>query len=275
MKTELLRLMMTGILTGTLVSSGSAQLSSEKGKILAGKIYLAETKGESQVRNGDKIYPARQATSFDAPGTVIETKAESHNAFVYSNGTGLYMDQNTRLEINRFTQEPFVAASNRLNPDLEPSKSQSNILVTKGAVGICTNQLVLGTTMSYETSLAVINIRAGRISIETKPDETIVDLLEGDIVVRVAGNTQSAQTLRPGERAVIRRGADGDRLTITINPIPAELMQPLDNRTAIACNSKKTVSFDVNDGAEPQIVPKPTVPANLPANITVSPDRLP
>ena len=277
------------------------QLGKKKGP--TSKIYLAETKGETQIMNNEKIYTARQATAFDAPGTVIETKADSHDAFVYSNGTGLYVDQNTRVEINAFVQEPFLPGqNNRADTLVEPSVSQSNVLVARGAVGICTSRLVSGSTMNYSTPEATVNIRNGRVSIESTAGTTIIDLLEGDITVRNGGKDLGGQVLRPGERATIRSRSVGQAPTITISPTPPELLQSLDDRVSVACNARKTVTFNTIErkaeqgldvvavktaaagstptddsaaGADQEIVAKPTVPEKLPANITVSADRLP
>lgn len=278
------------------------------------KLYVAESKGESQIQTNDKIYATRQATAFDAPGTTIETKADSSNAIVYSNGTGMFIDQNTRVEINRFVQEPFKPQRNAsTDSPIEPSVSQSDVYVARGAVGICTSQLVSGSTMNYATPQGSVNIRGGKVSIATDADQTIIDLLEGDITVRSGGRDLGGQMLRPGERAVIRPGSIGQPPSMVISPIPPEAMQSLDERVASACNAKKTVTFEVieqkaeqgldqtpeeiaategnaatpADGAPPagaetsdadteqEIVAKPTVPATLPANVVISADRLP
>ena len=277
------------------VSFAQRQLGKKKGP--TSKIYIAEATGDSQIQTGDKIYAARQATAFDAPGTVIETKAGAHNAFVYSNGTGMFVDESTRVEIDRFVQEPFKP--NRESPadaPFEPSISQSNVHVVHGAVGICTSQLVSGSSMSYSTPEAVVNIRGGKVSIETNANVTIIDLLEGDVTVHGGSKDLGGQMLRPGERAVVRAGASGQPPLVTIGRIPPEALQTSDERVSIACNAKKTVTFEVIEkkaeqgldapssivpsddaagaGSTQEIVVKPTVPANPPINIVVSPDRL-
>jgi hypothetical protein len=273
-------------------SFAQRQLGKKKGP--TSKLYLAETKGDTQIQNGDKIYTARQATAFDAPGTIIETKENSHNAFVYSNGTGMFIDQNTRVEIGRFVQEPFTPQRDiRTESLVEPSISHSDVFVSRGAVGICTNQLISGSSMSYATVHAVVNIRGGKVSIETNAYETIIDLLEGDITVRWGDKDTGGQILRPGERAVIRPGPAGQPPTITISQIPPERLQAVDERVVVACNAKKTVTFEViekraQEGLDaplaattagsdiPQeIVAKPTVPQQVPVNVVISPDRLP
>ncbi len=284
MKTKLPLLLVIGTASLLLLSPealAQGQIGPKKGP--TSKIYIAETKGDTQIMNDNKIYAARQATAFDAPGTVIETKDDSHNALVYSNGTGLYIDQNSRVEIARFMQEPFRPdRKNSTDALVEPSVSQSNVYVPRGSVGICTNQLVSGSTMTYTTPLALVNIRNGKLFIQTKAGETIVDLLEGDVTVHGGDQDPTGQVLRPGERAIIQAGLTGEAPSLTIGEIPKNELESIDERVTIACNAKKTVTFEANDSkgqdgssADQEIVPKPTVPNQLPANITVSVDRLP
>jgi len=296
-KHPFLLLMLSALGLAVAVPSALAQRQLGKKKGPVSKLYVAETKGVTEVQNGDKIYTVRQATAFDAPGTVIETKADSHDTLVYSNGTGMYVDESTRLEINRFNQEPFRANhNNQLDSPYEPSVSQSDVFLSHGAVGICTSQLLSGSAMLYTTPLASINIRGGRLVIESTPTETTVDLLEGDLTVRRGEKDIGGQILRPGERATIRPPAGpGQDPVITIEPIPRSALARDDDRTAMACNARKSVTFEAIEkladagleqggasegeaagAGDPQvIVAKPTVPQNPPTNIVVSPDRLP
>lgn len=310
MKTSLPHLLLVCV-TATVIAAPAtfAQRQPGKTKGPVSKIYLAETKGETQIQNGDKIYTARQATAFDAPGTVIETKAEAHNALVYSNGTGLFVDQSSRVEINRFIQEPFRADhANQLNTRYEPSVSQSNVFLSFGAVGICTSQLISGSSMLYSTPQAAINIRGGRVVIESTSEETTVDLLEGDLTVRSGEKDVGGQVLRAGERAVIRRGTPAADPVITVQPIPREAMSADERRVEMACNARKSVTFEIIErkaqegldapgdetavadgtaagttgdeaaGAQAdtrEIVAQPTVPSSPSNNIVISPDRLP
>jgi hypothetical protein len=310
MKTKLLFAFSVGVAACFIFTPEAAaqrQLGKKKGP--TSKLYLAEVKGDAQITTGERVYEAKQATAFDAPGTVIETGEESHNAFVYSNGTGMYLDQNTRVEINRFVQEPFQP--NRATTEFEPSISQSDIFVAQGFVGICTSGMVSGSSMVYSTPHAAISIRGRKVAIETNPTETVVYLLEGDISVRGSDRRDSmgGQVLRGGERAVIRPGAPGQPPSITVGPIDHNTMPSLDERVTVACNAKKTVTFEMiekkseagvegsdtpeetpgagNTGGtsgqggggggeeDGEIVARPTVPTQVPANITVSPATIP
>ena len=307
MKLNFIRIIFLSFLSVLIVvpnALAQRQLGKKKGP--TSKIYLAEAVGDSQIQTGEKIYTAKQATAFDAPGTVIETKSGAHNAFVYSNGTGMFVDENTRVEIGRFVQEPFKPDRNSTaDAPYEPSISQTDVHVAHGAVGVCTSQLVSGSSMLYSTPQASVNIRSGKVSIETNANETIIDLLEGDITVRGGSKDVGGQILRPGERAVVRAAPAGLPPTITISRIPQEALEASDTRVSVACNAKKTVTFEVierkaeegldappgnapADGGTPsappadsgagddqEIVVKPTVPANPPTHIVISPDRLP
>lgn len=317
MKTSVSRVLLTLLVVASLsapVAHAQRALGTKKGP--TSKLYLAEAVGESSIQNGGRIYTARQATAFDAPGTVIETKAGAHNAVVYSNGTSMFVDENTRVEIDRFTQEPFSPERNRnLGSIIEPSISQSSIHVAQGAVGVCTSQMVSGSSMTYSTPHGFVNIRGGRVSIETAGDVTHIDLVEGDITVRGGGRDVGGQILRPGERATIIPSPAGGQSAISVGPIPAAAMQLASERTDTACQAKKTVTFEVIErkaaedpeaggdqpagsedeaanetassgeaaaedeaagaGSDQEIVARPTVPANPPTNIVASPNALP
>jgi hypothetical protein len=281
----------------TLVVHFSAFAQSQPGtkKGPTSKIYIVDSAGESQIEHGNKIYPTEQATAYDAPGTVIETKGKSHNSFVYSNGTGMYVDQDTRVEIESFAQEPFQADyATNLGALVEPSVSRSHVRISRGSVGLCTSKLISGSSMQYSTPFADVNVRGGRISIDANADESHIDLLEGDVTVRSGGKDIGGQILHPGERATIRPAANaGDPPTITIGPIPDDQLAAANERAAQACGARTSVTFEllagggaageatgeaagadaeVNQqkiGAKPVLPPDPTIP------VVVSPDRLP
>ena len=290
------------------VPSSFAQRQLGKKKGPTSKLYLAETVGNGEITNEGRTYTPKQATAFDAPGTVIETMADSHQAFVYSNGTGMFVDANTRIEIDRFVQEPF--RPDRNNTEVEPSMSQSDIFVARGQVGICTGQLVSGSTMTYSTPHAAVNIRGGKLSIKTDGNSTTVYLLEGDATVRSGAKDVGGALLHGGEQAVITPGVGGQPPTVTVGPIDRSTAANLDDKVNVACNAKKTVSFETiekkaettglegseqppppgeatpgdstpaapgtggGDDTTQEIVARPTTPAAPPTNIVVSQDRI-
>lgn len=282
----------TVILVAFLVGCGSqvfaeGQLGATKGP--TSKLYLSESKGTGHIYADGKIFEPKQATAFDAPGTVIETEVDSHQAYVYSNGTAMYVDANTRVEVNRFVQDRFLPNSN--TTEAEPSASQSDIFLWHGLVGVCTSQLTSGTTMNYSTAHGTVTIRGRKIAIQTTPTETTVYLIDGDVTVRTGKQDTGGQVLKSGERAIIRPSAAGAPSTVTIDQIDKKLLAELDEKVTVACNARRTVSFETIEktaefgpagqngaaGTDPtgEIVAQPVVPQTPPANVTVSPDRIP
>jgi len=270
-----------------VVPSSFAQQEPAEKKGPVAKIYIADAKGEGVIETGGKIYPIRQSMAFDAMGTAIEILAKSYCTIVYSNGTGLFVDENTRVEIERFVQQPFQPRNDtKLDTSHEPSMSHSNVTLLHGAIGIATNQLHSGSSMIYATPLASITIRGSKLVIEVLTDETHVDLLEGDVIIHPIGKVTGGQVLHPGERAVIRAAsAPGLDPVITIIRIPDDARKKDELRVARAFSGRQTVTFEAlavasgeNDdeaaGAE-EIVARPTVPSDPPTNIVISPDRLP
>lgn len=312
MKTFYTRLLILGVATLVVMTPDALaqrQLGKKKGP--TSKLYVAEASGTTQIKNGDKLYTASQASAFDAPGTVIETSGDSQATFVYSNGVGMTIGENSRVEINRFDQAPFTANSASNGVD-EPSSSQSEVYVSRGSVGLSTSKLATGSTMSVATPLASVNVRGGNISIETTDDVTTISMLDGSATVFTGGKDGMGTVLNAGEKIVIRRPPIGKLPIIQLSPIAQQDLVRLTDFIGTANNARKTVSFAVieqkatqgldvpagvvssgasspggeetaelsagaaeeDSGPTQEIVAKPTVPATLPTNIVVSPDRL-
>ncbi|MCX6955442.1 MAG: hypothetical protein NTV51_25105 [Verrucomicrobia bacterium] len=281
------------------------------------KVYIADVSGEAQIDIGDMVQDVAKKAVYNAQGTIIETKkAEKEedknkifSTVVYSNGTGAYFDQDTKVELKKFIQEPFTP--NRADMDVEPSISQTQAFISRGAVGLCTSKQVAGSNLTYQTPHGSVNIRGRRIVIETNDEETKISMIEGDSTVRAGAMDMGGHTLRAGDQAIIRPGAPGGPNLITIRPIPGNDMPLLDDKVAMACLAKKTVYFEVRekrtdgvddrstagnnftatdggtvtafDGTNPngasspgggEIVVVPTVPNELPVQFTVSPANL-
>jgi hypothetical protein len=252
----------------------SSTEAAEQTKNPAGKFFVADVEGQAQVDMGGKIEELTKKSVYAAQGSVVETKARATNAMVFSNGTGLYFEPNTRLEIKRFVQEPF--APNRTDLDVEPSISQSQMYLARGSVGLCTSKLSPGSAMTYLTAYASIAIRGGRVVIEADDNATKVSLLDGDITVRGGELDRSGRTLKKGQQALVTPAREGLPNIVTILEIPANELPGLDRMITTAFMAKNTVYFDVaSQSASGQtIVAVPVVPRNLPVQFTVSPARL-
>ncbi len=217
------------------------------------KVFVSDLSGEAQIDTGDNIQDLNKRSVYNAEGTIIETKradkpeqkGKIFSTMVYSNGTGAYFDEDTRVEVKRFVQEPFTP--NRTDMDVEPSISQTQAYVARGTVGLCTSKLVAGSNMTYSTPQGSINIRGKKVVIEANDRETKVSMLEGDSTVRGGALDLGGHTLHAGEQAIIRRGQAGQPNIVQVQPIPPSEATMLDDKVAMACIAKKTVYFEVKE----------------------------
>jgi hypothetical protein len=257
-----------------------AQTSSKR-KSPTSKFYVAEVKGFAQVNTGEKIEDLTEKSVFDAEGTVIETKADSDNALVMSNGTGIYFAPDTKLSVKRFLQEPF--SPNRTDLESEPSVSQTKTVLSRGSVGICTGKLVAGSSMVYDTAHGSINIlsqNSQKVAIEVSAEKTVITLFEGSITLR-GDNMAGGESLQPGQQAVIKPRGVNQPPEITIGPIPEDQRERLEDMVNGACQARKKVYFDTAerqmevDGAQSELVPVIVDPVD-PAEVgpIVSPARV-
>lgn len=259
---------------GFLVAPLSA-VAAVKNKNPASKIYVADLTGESHIDTGERIEALNKKSVYIAEGASFETKTGASDSLVFSNGTAIYVGPETRFEVKKFLQEPFLP--NRSDLDAEPSISQTIVKVTRGSVGICTSKLVAGSSMTYQTPHATVNIRGRKIMIEVSDNETRVSLLEGDVTVLAAGTGAPNQTLRPGQQAIIRKTATDQTAVVTVQPIMDEQQAKLDENVSLACISRRTVFFEVaarGEGEDAEIRPVEVVPANPDPGFTVSPARI-
>lgn len=277
MKTRILSLTLL-VTAGSLAAAAGNAIETR----ITGKVYVAETQGISRIVSAGRVFAPAQASSFEARGVIIETEAAAHDSFVLSNGTGMYVGGNSRIKIERFDQEPFAPDRNTL--ESEPSVSTCNVQLLRGTVGLCSSARMTGSTMTYVTPQASIEIRGQRITLSAAQGVTIVSVLAGEAGIEPAGSRRTATVARSGEQAVIRDGAPGEPPSISIEPIDETTQTRMERIVGLACTARRTVSFettglasdrDAFSGAGPEIVARPAVPANLPPNIVVSPDRLP
>jgi hypothetical protein len=207
------------------------------------KLYVADVKGTAQIDTGETIDDLTKRSVYTAQGTILETKEDSTNAIVLSNGTGMYFDPSTRMEVKKFVQEPFTP--NRNDMEVEPSISSTETYLSSGLVGICTSKLAAGSTMNFNTPHASIRIKGRKAVIEVSNEGTKVSLIEGDITVRGGTLDAGGQTLTQGQQALIK--PDG---TIEIRDIPANELISIGEKASMACMARKTVYFDVKGNSE-------------------------
>ncbi len=276
----------------------------------ASKIYISDVSGEAQIATADFTEDLSRRSVYSAQGSVIDTKRPTspqdrgkyYSTMVYSNGTGAFFDADTRVEIKKFVQEPFLP--NRSDMEVEPSISETQAHVVRGTVGLCTSKLVAGSSMTYSTPLGSINVSGRKLVIQSEPGVTRFSMIEGDSTVRSGTMDMGGHSIHTGEQAIIRPGAAGQPNQMQIVRIPENELSQLEDKVTMACMAKRTVYFDTrtrqqsngdstagginafNTGsgsrtagspftdAEGEIIALPVLPSTPPVQFTVSPATL-
>ncbi len=227
------------VLLASFLALSTANAQGRK-KNPSSKVYIADVEGAAQIDTGETINDLTKRSVYTAQGTVIETKENSTNSMVWSNGTGIYFDPSTRLEVTKFVQEPFTP--NRNDMEVEPSISNTQTLLTRGLVGLCTSKLVAGSTMKYNTPHASVRIKGGKAVIQVTDEGTTISLIEGDVTIQGGELDTGGQTLKQGQQAIV--GPSG---FIQVQAIPQNQASGLDDKVTIACMARKTVYFETKE----------------------------
>lgn len=310
MNTPDVRVVRAIILVATLVSSPFTTngLGQSKRPNPASKLFISDVGGDAQIDTGESVEDLSKRSVYRAQGTVIETKKQDpapgkekvFSTMVFSNGTGAFFDADTRVEVRRFVQEPFVPT--RSDSEVEPSISQTQVFVSRGTVGLCPSKLVAGSVMSYTTPFGSVNVSGRKLVVQADENMTKISILDGESTVKAGALDMGGHTLHAGEQAIIRPTRPGQPNTVEIVKIPPAENSQLEEKVAMACMAKKTVYFEVrgrqqsnaqnrvdafNDdtsvarrAGDPmtdsagEIVAVPVVPANLPVQFVVSPASL-
>jgi hypothetical protein len=196
----------------------------------------------------------------------IETGPGASTILVYSNGTSIFVDEKTIVEIRKFVQKPFPSGVD--TAVIEPSVSDTLASVKQGRVIITTNELAAGTSMIYLTPQSQVKIRGKEVVIEVQEQETRVLLLAGDATVtpQNAAPGSVGQTLHGGQMAIVQ---------IQVLPLDPDAASKVSPQVAAAERAQKIVVFGtVNVDGAPDIQARAVVPVNLPVPLTVSPSTL-
>lgn len=231
----------------------------------ASKAYISDVEGDATVfvpENGT-IKDTTKKDVYNAEGLIFETKKKSNQAVVLSNGAGLYIEENSHLEIKKFSQEPFKP--NRSDMEVEPSISQTKGYIPHGYVAICTSKIVAGSNMIYQSPHGGVRLFNNKATIDVGDSITTIISVEGEASIQVG--PFRTERIKVGEKAIV------DGKNITVRKASKEELDTASEKTAIACNAKREVYFDVMKQSEnaAEIKAIPIIPIKLPTQFTVSP----
>lgn len=214
---------------------------------IAGQLFVAGVHGQATFQRADNDQPQsltpKQSTL--AERTHISTDGASQTTLVFSNNTALHLGERTHVEILEFSQQVFPAVRNDL--DAEPSASQLAIKAHRGALAFVTGALQPESRVTIHTPHADIMVHGRKCAVEVSDLETRVFLIEGRVDASGRGSNSPAQTLRPGQQAIVRHAADRASITVAIQPIMDEQQAELDAHVSHASLARRRVLFDFTE----------------------------
>lgn len=266
------------------------------------KFYVAGSNGAVSVSDSDKVDQLSPKSTYSAEGKTIQTEGNSNASIVLSNGTGIFLDRSTRIQIQSFKQEAFQA--NRSDMQEEPSVSHTKLYVEYGKIGISTSNLAAGSTLQVDTPDASASIHGGQATIQAWNGATEISVINGSATVRT-GPSGDPHVISGGQGLVVHAGnsvqstnveivqtaagkTDGGQPTQDASTEMAEaatrlvyfnVQTPVSAATPSAGVSANAGAIQVFDGTQtqasaPEIVAIPVVPVSPPTIGVVSPANL-
>ena len=113
------------------------------------KLYVADTSGTAELISPTQIEALNRKSVHNAQGITISTQANSTNAIVFSNGTGVYFAGDTRMQVVKFQQNGFFP--DRVELENEPSVSAIEIFIPNGTLSVSTPRMTAGSSMTFTT----------------------------------------------------------------------------------------------------------------------------
>ncbi|OHE77608.1 MAG: hypothetical protein A3G75_10505 [Verrucomicrobia bacterium RIFCSPLOWO2_12_FULL_64_8] len=259
---------------------------------LRGKFFVAEVTGAVTFIAEGRAFELHKGDILPAQGARVETGPASTVALVFSNGSSVFVDERTNLEIRKFEQLPFSPGTD--TTIVEPSISQTVGSITVGRMVLSTNDLASGTSMFYDTPHARVKIRGKQVIIEVREADTRVVVPVGDVTVfaRDAATTDAGRLVTDGQMALVAFPSRGDgagatglerMASIQVLALPKDVLDLFLPKIGLSERAQKMVVFETAGDKSAagagstgggDIVAKAVLPAELPVPLTVSPSTL-
>ncbi len=254
----------------------AAMLAGSAQDFLPGKVYVAEIAGGVAFNLNGSLNPLKKGDTLPIQGARNETAAAAHVVLVFSNGTSLYVDEKTLVQIIKFEQKPFPKGID--TTATEPSVSHTLGRITQGRIIVTTNKLATGTTMVYMTPHAEVKIRGDQVVIEVDDRQSRIIVVSGDVTVTPQNGSARGVglVLHSGQMTIVTDSSPGSpSAPLSALGVDPGLLDALSSFLAAGERAQKIVVFETVSGpGGSEIQANPVVPANLPVQLTVTPSNL-
>ncbi|MDA0725439.1 MAG: FecR domain-containing protein, partial [Verrucomicrobia bacterium] len=160
-----------------------------------GVVFIAAKEGPTQFLDPQgKVLPAaKTGVGGTLPeGCVAQAGIGGKIVVLFSNGTVMTLESQTKLKISEFSQEPFDAAGRKVS-DLaeEPSKSNVKLDLDWGSIVVSTKKLDRESRLNIHSSTGVAGIRGTQFQMSQAPGTGVkLDVSESTVAFTPPGGGQ-------------------------------------------------------------------------------------
>jgi len=206
------------------------------------KLYVADTSGTAELISPTQIEALNRKSVHNAQGITISTQANSTNAIVFSNGTGVYFAGDTRMQVVKFQQNGFFP--DRVELENEPSVSAIEIFIPNGTLSVSTPRMTAGSSMTFTTPHSVVSLHGGTTIIEVDDFETRISVVEGSVTVGQHTTLSAGALLTHGMQAVAREQPDSSPY-LSVQEIPVAARTFINQMADASQLTRQSVYFEV------------------------------
>jgi hypothetical protein len=186
----------------------------------SGSLIVLDVKGEAEtfLPNGQLIQNKLTRGMIMSEGISLETSQFSEVLILFSNGTTLTLEENSKLVILKFKQEPFLADNVNLeDSEIEPSSSQLELSLQFGSFVSQTKTLSKLSSYIINTPSGLVRVKGTQFQLGVdKTGALKLDVSESIVSITPPGQTKSIPVSKGGGLDINPTGKVSERL---INPL--------------------------------------------------------
>lgn len=234
-------IVLTFILSSLIIIGDTPTWAQEKTEQVSGAVIVVAQTGQVQLldQNGNALENRVSVGSVIPIGRFAQTDKGSSLTLLLSNGTVLTVQENSRMKVGSFKQEPFDAKGKKVSDlEEEPSSSQVTLDLDLGALVIKTKKLNRRSSLDINSPVGVAGIRGTEFQMGMQPNGGMqLDVTESTVSFTPPGGQPTMVTQGKG-LDVSSTGAMNAR------PVNPETAQNISDTNDAATQASADVSMD-------------------------------
>ena len=234
-------IVLTFILSSLIIIGDTPTWAQEKTEQVSGAVIVVALTGQVQLldQNGNALENRVSVGSVIPIGRFAQTDKGSSLTLLLSNGTVLTVQENSRMKVGSFKQEPFDAKGKKVSDlEEEPSSSQVTLDLDLGALVIKTKKLNRRSSLDINSPVGVAGIRGTEFQMGMQPNGGMqLDVTESTVSFTPPGGQPTMVTQGKG-LDVSSTGAMNAR------PVNPETAQNISDTNDAATQASADVSMD-------------------------------